>query len=49
MIGDEEVYNVDDGSRPWVSLAGSLLSMAGNIMVTERDGICFGEFEQGRL
>ena len=37
MIGDEEVCKVDDGHRPWVSLAGSLLSTADKIMVTERE------------
>ena len=36
MTGDEEVCKVDDGSRPRVSLVGSLLLTADNIIVTER-------------
>ena len=48
MVGDEEVYKVDDGFRPWVSSADSLLLMADNIIVTERCGIFYGELKQGR-
>ena len=37
MIGVEEVRKVRDGSGPWVSLAGSLLLMADDIMMTKRE------------
>ena len=37
MTGDEKVCRVGDVSGLWVSLAGSLLLMADNIIVTERE------------
>ena len=37
MIGVDEVRKVGDGSAPWVTLAGSLLLMADDFIVTKRE------------